>query len=330
MSATPDIARIAQEAKDRHNLSDIVGQFTALKRRGSHELVGLCPFHDERTPSFEVNDTKGLYHCWGCGASGDAITFLMERHNMRFVDAVRSLDGDAFPTVSPEDRARRQRLDAAVAQERIERAKAIWSGARSPAGTAAEVYLRQARGLSLELPASIRFAMTPRWQNSETGEVGRNLPALVCAMQDCDAKVVAVQCVFLEAGGRRKYSRRRADGTPAKAKLTFGQTAGSAFRASEGDTDELILCEGPEDALTLAQELPGRAVWASCGTDLLWQVAIPARFSMITLAGDNNRPGRAAVAKAADVYQERGLRVRTMFPDAEFKDFNDQLRGVRQ
>ncbi|MBX9815167.1 MAG: DNA primase [Proteobacteria bacterium SG_bin5] len=328
MSSAFEIARIAQEAKDRHNLSDIVGRYTTLKRRGTHELVGLCPFHDERTPSFEVNDAKAVYHCWGCGASGDAITFLMERCGMRFVDAVRSLDSDAFPIVSPEDRAKRQRLNREAAQERIDRARSIWSAARAPAGTAAEVYLRRARGLSLDLPATVRFAMTPRWRNMETGEVGRDVPAVVCAMQDHDAEVVAVQCVFLEAGGRRKYSRRRADGAPAKAKLTFGQTAGSAFRAAEGNTAELVLCEGPEDALTLAQELPGRAVWASCGTDLLWQVAIPPRFSLITLAGDNNEPGRAAVAKAAEVYQLHGLRVRTMFPDPQFKDFNDQLRGV--
>lgn len=327
---TPEeIRRAAQLARERHNLSDIVARHTELKRRGPRELVGLCPFHSERSPSFEVNDDKGTYHCWGCGAGGDAISFLMRADGLRFMDAVRVLDSDAFPVVDEAERARRREADAAALAERVAIARAIWDGARASEGTAAMVYVREARGLSLALPDTVRFAMTPRWRRPETGEVGRDYPALVCALQDGAGALVGVQCVFLEAGGRRKFSRARADGSKPKAKLSFGQTAGSAFRASVGDPAELILCEGPEDALTLAQELPGRAVWATCGTDLLSQVGIPEGVRSIVLAGDNGAAGRAAVDRAASAYLAQGFAVRTMFPDPEFKDFNDQLRGVK-
>ena len=64
------------EAKARHELSDILQPYTALKKRGAREMKGLCPFHKERTPSFEVNNAKGTFHCHGCGAAGDHFTVL--------------------------------------------------------------------------------------------------------------------------------------------------------------------------------------------------------------------------------------------------------------
>jgi DNA primase catalytic core len=75
---------------DRSDLLDIAGAFTQLHKRGA-EHSGRCPFHDERTPSFWVNSAKGVYHCFGCGASGDVITFLKEKQGLDFVEAVEYL-----------------------------------------------------------------------------------------------------------------------------------------------------------------------------------------------------------------------------------------------
>ncbi|WP_037487985.1 CHC2 zinc finger domain-containing protein, partial [Sphingobium indicum] len=111
--------RAVSDARDRHNLSDIVARHTALRKRGGRELVGLCPFHDERTPSFEVNDAKGTYYCHGCGAGGDAITLLMKKDGMPFADAVEWLLGDSLPVVPPEERTRRKEADARETAERI-------------------------------------------------------------------------------------------------------------------------------------------------------------------------------------------------------------------
>ena len=98
----------------RVDLAEVVGRHVELKRSGA-SLVGLCPFHAERTPSFSVNPARQLYHCFGCGAGGDAIRFLVEHQGLSFVESVRELAdglGVAVPEehVSAEERERRTRL----------------------------------------------------------------------------------------------------------------------------------------------------------------------------------------------------------------------------
>lgn len=322
------MADMISKARERHLLSDIIGRHTKLQKRGAREMVGLCPFHSERTPSFEVNDDKGAYHCWGCGEVGDAITFLCKKERMNFRQAVETLSGEEFPVISEEERAKRKAENEAKVQERLRIAKEIWFGAGPTFGTPAAIYAK-ARGFTLELPRSIRFSMIPRYRNYETGECGRDYPAMVCAIQDADGKLSGVQCIFLENGGRQKYSRPTSDGKPAKAKYSYGSIIGSAFRLGPV-AETIVLCEGPEDGLTLAQSLPDQSVWVTCGTEGLSRVKFPPEVRTVILAGDNNAAGRAAVAKAHTVYAEQGLAVQEVFPDASFKDWNDELRGIRK
>ena len=327
--ADADFRRLIDEAKERHNLSDVVSRRTTLKRRGAAEKAGICPFHSEKSPSLEVNDSKGTYYCHGCGAAGDAMTFLMRADGMTFREAYQALAGDDFPTIPPEERARRAEQDAKVLAHRQEVARDVWARTRPAAGTAAEVYARS-RGIVAPLPEMARFVMAPRWRNPETGEVGRDYPALACGLQDVDGEVTGVQCVFLANGGRSKYARTYDDGAKAKAKLSFGQIVGTAFRVGgPADPIEIIICEGPEDGLTLGQEFPGMAVWVACGTALMSRVQLPPSVRRIVLAGDNNAAGRAAVEEATGVYVGLGVSVRPMFPKHGFKDWNDQLRGIR-
>jgi DNA primase len=332
-----EFRRLIDEAKERHNISDVVGRHTKLKKRGGREMVGLCPFHSEKSPSFEVNDGKGTYHCWGCGAGGDAMSFLMKKDGLSFTEAYRSLTGDDFPVVSEEERAKRKAEDAQALAQRVSIAREIWSRGVPPIGTPAEVYARS-RGITMALPDTVRFVMAPRWRDAETGEVGRDYPAMACALQNDTGLLVGVQCVFLADGGRRKYERVRDDGTKAKAKLSFGTIVGSAFWASDWNllsrhedtppVGEVIVCEGPEDGLSLAQEMPGRAVLVACGTALMPQLALIPTVRNVVLAGDNNAAGRAAVETTRAAFIDRGLAVRTMYPKPDFKDWNDQLRGI--
>lgn len=319
--------RAVSEARDRHNLSDVAKLYTTLRKRGARELVGLCPFHSEKSPSFEVNDAKGVYYCHGCGASGDAFKLLMEKGGFSFRQAFEALTGDAFPAVSDEERAQRKEDDARHLAERIALARSIWASSVHPAGTPAEVYARS-RGIIMPLPETVRFVMTPRWRDVETGEVGRNHPAMACALQDAHGAIVGVQCIFLQDGGRRKYERVRPDGTKAKAKLTYGVIVGSAFRIGP-PSDHVVICEGPEDGLTLRQQLPDRTVWVACGTALMSRVSLPSTIRYVTLAGDNGTAGQAAVDEATAAYMAGGVEVAAIFPDEGFKDWNDQLRGVR-
>jgi DNA primase len=112
-----DIAAVRERAK----IEEVVGDHVTLKRAGVGSMKGLCPFHDERTPSFHVRPQVGLFHCFGCGESGDVIAFVMKVDHLPFTDAVERLaarvgvelrfeGGDGAPGRRAEGTARRQRL----------------------------------------------------------------------------------------------------------------------------------------------------------------------------------------------------------------------------
>ena len=90
MTRIPD--HILEAIRERLPLSELVGRAVVLQRRGG-DLVGLCPFHNERTPSFTVNDGRGFYHCFGCGAHGDVFRWLTETDGLDFRAAVARAAG---------------------------------------------------------------------------------------------------------------------------------------------------------------------------------------------------------------------------------------------
>ena len=99
------------EIRARVPLAGVVGRRVKLTKRG-REHSGLCPFHNEKTPSFTVSEDKGFYHCFGCGAHGDALGFVMRMEGLSFPEAVERLAGEAglqVPRASPEERAAERR-----------------------------------------------------------------------------------------------------------------------------------------------------------------------------------------------------------------------------
>ncbi|NNG40525.1 DNA primase [Flexivirga sp. ID2601S] len=88
--------------KERSSIEDVVREHVTLRRSGNN-LVGLCPFHDEKTPSFSVNPTQGFYHCFGCGKGGDVISFVMEVDHLTFAESVERLAGKAGVELHYED-----------------------------------------------------------------------------------------------------------------------------------------------------------------------------------------------------------------------------------
>lgn len=106
-----DLTDFIRDVKSRVRISDVVGRHVELNRRGSLTL-GLCPFHNEKTPSFTVRDDAGFYHCFGCGASGDHIKFLREIEGIEFIAAVKQLAdmaGMAMPELQKETAESRDR-----------------------------------------------------------------------------------------------------------------------------------------------------------------------------------------------------------------------------
>ena len=87
--AIPD--EIVEEIRSRVNIVDLLGSYVHLKRGGNGVYKALCPFHQEKTPSFTVNENRQSYHCFGCGKGGDVFRFVMERENVDFPNAVHLL-----------------------------------------------------------------------------------------------------------------------------------------------------------------------------------------------------------------------------------------------
>lgn len=150
------------ELRARISLSDVVGRKVVLKRRSGAEYAGLCPFHNEKTPSFTVNDKKGFYHCFGCGEHGDAIGFVMKTEGLSFPDSVEKLARDAglsVPRATPQERERAER--ASTLQQVVElAAKWFQKQLRLPVGRNGLDYLR-GRGLSDETIDDFRLGFAP-------------------------------------------------------------------------------------------------------------------------------------------------------------------------
>ena len=149
------------ELRARIPLGALVGRRVRLIRRG-RELAGLCPFHHEKTPSFYVVEDKGFFHCFGCGAHGDAVGYLMRAENLDFIEAIERLAAEAglaVPQQTPHERERAQRqktlLEALAAAANFYEAR-LWSAA----GARAREYLT-ARGLDEETIRRFRLGWAP-------------------------------------------------------------------------------------------------------------------------------------------------------------------------
>ena len=81
---------IIERVRTSNDIVEVISQYVALKRTGSN-FVGICPFHNEKTPSFSVSPSKQIYHCFGCGEGGDVISFKMKINNLSFTEAIKSL-----------------------------------------------------------------------------------------------------------------------------------------------------------------------------------------------------------------------------------------------
>jgi DNA primase catalytic core len=100
------MATNAEDIRAGNDIVDVIAQYVALKKAGT-QMVGLCPFHKEKTPSFSVHPTKQVYHCHGCGAGGDVFRFVMEIEHVGFVEAKSVLAtrcGITFKPVTPAER----------------------------------------------------------------------------------------------------------------------------------------------------------------------------------------------------------------------------------
>src|SRR5689334_17911746 len=191
------------ELRARLSLSDIVGRKVALKRRSGAEYAGLCPFHNEKTPSFTVNDKKGFFYCFGCHEKGSAIDFVMKTEGLSFPETVEKLArevGLPVPQATPVERERAER--AATLQQVVEMA-ANWfqKQLRLPVGRQGLDYLR-GRGLEDATIDDFRLGFAPDSRDGLLAALKReNVPI--------DKIVEAGLAIQPDDGSRDPYDRFR-------------------------------------------------------------------------------------------------------------------------
>src|ERR1041385_8341268 len=158
-------ADFAQNLKLQADIVRIVGEYVSLKRSGSQNYSGLCPFHKEKTPSFSVHATKQFFHCFGCGESGDVFKFVQKVENVTFPEAVRAVAqkmGVALPkqTFSSEAEAKDAKLRTALLEIHERACSFFQECLRRPDGARARDYLA-GRGLSEEMIRKFRIGFAP-------------------------------------------------------------------------------------------------------------------------------------------------------------------------
>ena len=155
--------------RERVPIDEVVADYVQLKSAGGGQKKGLCPFHDEKSPSFHVTPSKGFYHCFGCGAHGSAISFLMEYSGLGYVDAIEDLARSAGLDVPREERTANDvaRQQQAMALSEVMSAAADWYRQQLKGNTRAVEYLK-GRGLTGEIAKRYALGYTPDgWQGLE-------------------------------------------------------------------------------------------------------------------------------------------------------------------
>ena len=295
-------------------LSELISKSVKLEKRGP-DWFGLCPFHEEKTASFSVNDEKRLFYCFGCQAGGDVFDWLQRTEGLDFPSSVAR--AKAFSGAEDFRAGPSNSTCTEVAKDKITQiAQQIWKESTSIRDTAAEFYLREVRRIGVSLPASLRFhsSLKPGVGNLQSW------PAMVAGVADINGCIVAIQRTFLAEGGHAKAPIKQP-------KMQLGKRGAGAVRL--GLPGSIIgIAEGIETGLS-AMELFCIPVWCGLGAtlDKVW---LPNSVSQVVIFADRGDAGASAADRAMRRYRGVGLKVAVQFPSAGFGDFNDELQALRK
>ena len=316
MSLTP---AFLDELRARTSLSALIGKTTKLTKAG-REHKGCCPFHNEKTPSFYVNDDKGFYHCFGCSAHGDAIRWMTDQRGLPFIDAVKELAQAAGMEMPAQDKRSAERAERAQSLHDVMAAAAEWFGQQLDGLEGAPARdLLQRRGISDATRRTFGFGYAPdargklRAALKQFGdpmliEAGllisvegkdpydRFRGRLMIPIRDQRGRIIAFGGRII-GDGEPKYLN-----SPDTPLFDKGRTLYNLDRAAPAarKADRVFVVEGYMDAIALAQAGLGETV-APLGTALtehqlerLWRmVDVP------TLCFDGDNAGQKAAIRAA-------------------------------
>lgn len=345
-----------QELKYKTDIEDIISTYVTLKRRGSTS-VGLCPFHNEKTPSFTVyNDTQSFY-CFGCGAGGDAVGFIKKIENLDYIDAVKVLAqraGIQMPDDGFDDSLSKRRRK--IFEINRESARFFHSYLMSEAGKVGLNYYLN-RGLTMntikkfglgyapdEWDALFKHLKSKGYKASEMVDAGvvkvstkNNTRYYDNFRNRVMTPIIDVRGNVIAFGGRVLDDSKPKYLNTAET-LVYKKTYElfSLNLAKDSDDDNLILCEGYMDVIAMYQAGFKNAV-AGCGTALTSeQVRLISRYTKeVILAYDADEAGRKALNKAAALFRDTDVKVKIpnlvggKDPDEIIKTYGrDKFKGM--
>jgi DNA primase len=336
---------IVERVKAEANIVDVISDYVRLRRAGKN-WIGLCPFHDDKKPSFNVEPVRGIYKCFACGKGGNVFTFLMERNGWDFPETVRNLAaglGIEIPEDATDRRefSERERLLAAVRDA----AAFYYRTLRSDAGVVAQAYFRQ-RGFSDEVmkefglgyavdewDALIKRLTTQGYTTQELEKAGLVIRREGGGGYYDRFRGRSIFPIFGATGRILGFGARRMTEDPnqpkyinspesivyQKSKALYG-----LFQAKDTirRTGRALFVEGYADVISL-HDAGVKSAIATSGTAMTREHAeLVARYcSRIVLIFDSDRAGEAATERGIDVLLRQGLDVSVLrLPDGEDPD----------
>lgn len=342
---------IVEEIMNTSRIEEIVGDFVTLKKRGAN-MLGLCPFHNEKTPSFTVSPAKNIYKCFGCGKGGNPVNFLMEHESYTYVEALRAL-AERYNIKLPEEKVEDPGEEYKKASEResiliaLKFAGEYYSDLlnNDEEGKTLGMSYFEERGFRPETIQKFGLGYTKNeWNHfhshaqkagyqdeflQKAGLINTNSQGTIYdtfrgrvmfSIHSLSGKIVAFAGRILEKDPKvAKYVNSPETEVYHKSEILYGLFfARQAIRLQ----DECFLVEGYTDVITLHQAGIENVV-ASSGTSLTEkQIKLVKRFTEnITVLYDGDAAGLKASLRGIDMILEAGLNVRVVvFPDGEDPD----------
>lgn len=325
---------LIEEIRSKNDIVDVISGYVRLQKKGS-SYFGLCPFHNEKSPSFSVSPGKQMYYCFGCGVGGNVFTFLMEYENYTFQEAVRYLAdrcGVELPEMEYSEEAKRQAdLKSQLLEIHKKAAKFYYYQLRQKSGQAAYEYLK-GRELSDETIRKFGLGYSSRYNNAlyqylkkegysdqllkETGLITMEEKGgaydkfwnrVMFPIMDSNHRVIGFGGRVM-GDAKPKYLNSPETRIFDKSRNLYGLNFARSSRKPN-----MIICEGYMDVIALHQAGFNQAV-ASLGTALTVQQSILLKryTNEVLLTYDSDEAGTKAALRAIPLLKEAGLSVRVI------------------
>ena len=336
-----------EEVRAANDIVNVISSYVKLKRSGN-SYTGLCPFHNEKTPSFSVNQERQMYKCFGCGAGGSVITFVMEYENYTFPEAIESLAERAGITLEKNEADKQHKEQESIRIKLLEiNRKAgsyYYAMLKSAQGKAGYEYLKS-RGLSDETIRHFGLGYAGQGKNNlyqflrhegyqdnilketglfkidERGAYDKFFNRVIFPIMDAGSRVIGFGGRVM-GDAKPKYLNSPETKLFDKSRNLFGLNY-----AKLGKNKNMILCEGYMDVIALHQAGFSNAV-ASLGTAFtIQQAGIIKRYTdEVLLTYDSDQAGQKAALRAIPMLRQAGINARIIHMEP-YKDPDEFIKG---